>query len=90
MPLFDGVRLVAHVLVFAVLSMLVCGALLLTIKRKGIIYLLSFGIGTLFSVGSEVGKLFVPGRHCSFSDMILNVLGCVLGIGLIYIFKKER
>lgn len=90
MPFFDGVRLAAHVLIFAVLSMLICGALFLTIEKKKRIYLISFAIGILFSIGSELGKLFVPGRHCSISDMILNFLGCFLGIGLIYIFKKQR
>ena len=90
MPLFDGVRLAAHVMVFAVLSMLICGALFVTAGKGRKVYILSFAIGAVFSVGSEFGKLFVAGRHCSVSDMILNLLGCVLGIGLIYIFKKER
>ena len=90
MPLFDGFRLAAHVLVFTVLSMLIYGALFLTKKNRKKIFALSFAIGILASVASEWAKLFVPGRHCSISDMILNFLGCILGLGLIYIVKKER
>lgn len=90
MPIFDGVRLAAHVLVFAVLTMLICAALLLTIKKKRTAFLISFAAGAVLSVGSEIGKLYVNGRHCSVSDMILNLLGCILGIGLIYIFKNRQ
>ncbi len=90
MAIFNEVRLAAHVLIFAVLSMLLCGALLVTGQKKRRCYFLSFAVGAVCSVGSEVGKLFVTGRHCSIADMILNLLGCVLGIGLIYILKKQR
>lgn len=89
MAVFDGFRPAAHVVVFAVFSMLLCWALFETFAEKKI-YFYTFTAGIFFSIASEAGKLFVPGRHCSVADMVLNFLGCILGVGLIYIFRNNQ
>ncbi len=48
------------------------------------------GIMTILSVGilSEVIQLFIPSRIFSFLDIFWNLIGCLLGGGLYYLFKK--
>lgn len=89
-PVFDGFRLAAHVIIFSVLSILICITFLMSFGSRRNAYRCTFGIGIFFSIMSELGKNFIPGRHCSISDMILNLLGCILGVGLVHIFRKQR
>ena len=44
-----------------------------------------FGLG--FSLGAECCQFFL-GRHCDVDDVILNVLGVMLGYGLLLLLKR--
>ena len=89
MPVFDGLRLAAHILVFAILAVLLWSALVLTTQNAHKSYLYSLGACGVLAVGSELGKLLIPGRHCSLPDMLLNFLGCLLGTGLTVLLRRR-
>ena len=44
-----------------------------------------FFLCVLFSIFDEIRKAGIPGRHCSFAEAGLNVVGCVLGCGAAYL-----
>lgn len=44
--------------------------------------------GTVFSFGIELTQYFL-GRHCDVDDILLNVLGVILGYGLFLLLKNR-
>ena len=38
----------------------------------------------------ELGQIWVPGRHARLSDLIINVLGLCIGVGLVIISANRR
>ena len=89
MRVFDGLRLAAHILMFFVLAVLLSTAFVLTTGNTHRSYVYSLGVCGILAVSSELGKLLVPGRHCSLLDMLLNILGCLLGTGLIFLLRRR-
>lgn len=75
----SGLRTAAHVIVYFVLAFLVCGATLATFPERRYAWLVGMLACIDISVIDEYRKAFIPGRHCSWSEAGLNVLGCVLG-----------
>ncbi|HIU52150.1 MAG TPA: VanZ family protein [Candidatus Merdicola faecigallinarum] len=57
------------------------------VKRK-ITY--SFIIGVIYAITDEIHQLFVPGRSGEIRDVLIDGLGIIVGIILIYQFKKKR
>jgi VanZ family protein len=49
---------------------------------------LSLVTGYLYAVTDEIHQNFVIGRHCRFSDTIIDFLGIVLGLFLFRSLKK--
>ncbi len=91
MRVHDGLRTLAHVVVFFVFSLFVSGAFVVTIQKYERFPLGAFVLCCIISVADEAHKQFIPGRHCSFFEMGLNVLGCLTGSLTIYfIFAKKR
>lgn len=88
MTVFDTLRQTGHIVVFMILSVLVYTAFITTTDSRRKSLLCSSAVCAALSVGTEVGKLFISGRHCSFTDMLLNLLGCTAGIVLTYIVQK--
>lgn len=65
-------RRAAHVFLFAVLALL---------AALGFCW---WGVGfcAVWSVADEATKPFIPGRHCSAMDMLLNLAGVAAGLGV--------
>ncbi len=70
-----------HFLVFFFLSLFLLPALVKG-KNKKLIFI-AIILAVLYGVSDEIHQFFVPGRHCSFSDIIVNSCG-ILFSGLIY------
>lgn len=82
-----GLRLFAHFGVFFVTGILTAAALSVSLPRgQG---RKAFGIAgvscALIAVLAEVGKLGVPGRHLTWSEVVLNMLGAICGVILVRI-----
>jgi len=47
------------------------------------LFLLAWGIASLYGVTDEIHQYFVPGRACLLSDMVINSVGALFGAGLV-------
>lgn len=78
----------AHFVVYAVLMTLVSVALRhgSTRPRKDI-YLLAFGLVALYAISDELHQSFVPGRHATVSDWLVDMLGA--GLAWLLLARQE-
>lgn len=56
-------------------------------KRKNLIFL-GIIIAVLYGISDEIHQLFVPGRSCSFSDILIDLIG-ILFASLIYLLSLK-
>ena len=80
-----GLRLFAHFGVFFVTGLLTAGAFSISLPwdlGRTAFWVAAISC-TLVAVLAEVGKLAVPGRHLTWRETGLNVVGAVCGAGLI-------
>lgn len=86
------VRKTAHATEYAVLGMLLVGALYQREEKNRKIAFLSWGIGTVYAATDEIHQLFVPGRSGQLSDVLLDSSGVAIGVvvvlGVIYFCRK--
>ena len=87
-----GLRLFAHFGVFFVTGGFLFSAIAATFpKGKSIIVFSSAAIFCgIIAVLSEVGKLNVPGRHLTWSEAGLNIVGAVCGIASVIVIQALK
>ena len=92
-----GLRLFAHFGVFFVTGLLTAAALLVSLPRGqgSKAFWIAAVSCALIAILAEVGKLPIPGRHLTWSEAGLNVVGAVCGASLIRIvcaivYRKEK
>lgn len=89
------VRKTAHVLLFAVLSALLSGIFNCFENARLILCAaVSVGIAALFAFFDEWHKLFIPGRHFDMFDVMLNIIGGIIGAAFFtaahYFIRRKR
>lgn len=88
-----SVRKTAHAAEYAVLGMLLVGALYQREEKNRRIAFLSWGIGTVYAATDEIHQLFVPGRSGQLSDVLLDSSGVAIGVvvvlGILYFYRKK-
>ncbi len=88
-----GLRLAAHFGVFFIDGLLAAAALAVSLPRgKPRVWLWSMAMlaCSALAVAAEVGKLYIPGRHLQWDETLLNVVGSVLGVGLVMAISALR
>lgn len=88
-----GLRLAAHFGVFFIDGLLAAVALAVSLpqdKRQAWPWFAAALICSALAVAAEVGKLYIPGRHLQWDETMLNVMGAVLGVGLIRAISALR
>ena len=87
-------RLFAHFGVFFVTGLLMAGAFLVTFpqRKRFLTFCVAVILCAIIAVLAEVGKLQISGRHLTWSEAGLNVLGALCGVGCVYFiqFFKRR
>lgn len=78
------IRRLAHIAEFGALGMCVAIAVTLAMGRSPQAFALAAGICLAASVADEVHKIFVPMRHFDAGDLILDAIGYLLGIAVVY------
>ncbi|MHB1457382.1 MAG: VanZ family protein [Armatimonadota bacterium] len=84
------VRKSAHGFNYLILAMIIVNTFyILEIKR-----LYAFGytiaITVLYAIADEIHQLYVPGRGCMFSDVIIDSVGAILGLFLFVLICRWR
>lgn len=88
----DFVRTVAHFLEYAGLSVLVYNAIYQSLGcAKPVI---SVVICAVYAVTDEIHQLFVEGRACQITDIIIDTAGAIVGVAvlsaIIFVYKKIK
>lgn len=73
-------RKIAHIVVFAVFTILYC----LTVRLANL-PLWTMSLVYVFSIVDEATKPFIKGRHFSWYDVVLNVAGTTIGVLIVMI-----
>ena len=84
------VRKCAHVSEFFILGILVIN--LISKYNVKYSYLISFIVCVLYASSDEFHQLFVPGRSAQVTDVLIDLIGVVLGLLLVFLircFRKE-
>lgn len=89
--LHQVLRIAAHFFVFCVFGVLVGFAVLASSKQAGV-----FGtcipilfICTAMSIMPEVMKVWIPGRHLQWDEVVLNVIGAYVGVFGAYVIPRS-
>lgn len=81
LPVFhSNLRTAAHIIVYFILSMLAYASSRLSFPKTRFSWVYVVGTCSLFAVLDEVRKAYIPGRHCSYPEAGLNILGVVAGV----------
>ena len=83
------IRKGAHMSEYALFAILTFLALYVDGIRKKI-YFITFGMVTVFAASDEIHQLFVPDRAGMFSDVIIDSIGCIIGLLFIFIITKLK
>ncbi len=79
------IRTGAHYSEYLVLGALCVGlALTFKSKRVSLYILIPLGAGVIYAILDEIHQLFVPGRCCQISDVIIDTCGTLTGILIIF------
>lgn len=81
------VRKAAHMTEFASLGVLLC-AFAFTFGPKFKSFFLSYIFGVFYAVTDEFHQLFVEGRSCQLSDVLIDSVGVFLGMAVLYVTVK--
>jgi len=77
-PVYDFIlKKLAHLTVYAVLTVLLFGALRLHIRNKGRALVVAAIVAILYACSDEWHQTFVPGREGTFRDVGIDALGAV-------------
>lgn len=78
-----------HAAEFAVLAFLLARTLVWKGPLNLALLLTAFFVSDLYAMGDEYHQMFVPGRRFETGDILLDILGAVLGI-LVFILLSSR
>lgn len=80
------VRKLAHFIEYTILGILVYN-LIYSYNKK--IYISTI-ICIIYAISDEIHQLFVPGRSCQILDILIDSMGSVTGIILLYILYRHK
>ncbi|OYT27434.1 MAG: teicoplanin resistance protein VanZ [Candidatus Altiarchaeales archaeon ex4484_96] len=81
----------AHLVEYTILGILLYTSLhsTLDIDPKKILFL-AFLFSSFYGLTDELHQFFVPGRHCSLLDLVVDVLGSFIGASLSFLKSKSN
>lgn len=78
------IRKLAHFTEYFILGILIYN-LIHSYNKKICIAII---ICVLYAISDEIHQLFVPGRSCQLLDILIDTMGSIVGIYLLYFIKK--
>ena len=87
-----GVRKLAHITEYAILTSLLWSALRISLldKSRALIAAIAFSISALFAVSDEFHQSFVASRIASFYDVMIDCAGVVFALGLCWSLARPH
>lgn len=74
------IRKCAHATEYSILGFLIFGCMSNFFKKSIKIVYLSVAISALYATSDEIHQLFVPGRSCQITDVLIDTAGALVGI----------
>jgi VanZ family protein len=91
MLLHELIRKGAHITEYFIFSLLLMHGIRAGRKEWRLRWaLIAIGIAALYASSDEFHQLFVPGRHGSPYDVMIDVTGATLAQVAVYLFARER
>nr|MCR4586379.1 VanZ family protein [Lachnospiraceae bacterium] len=84
-----AVRKTAHFTEYAVLAVLLAGALDAEDKKRRAIFLQAVAIAALYAASDEFHQTFVPGRAGKISDVLIDSAGAVAGAAIVIALRRR-
>lgn len=81
-------RKLAHMAEYALLAVLTMRALGVRSERTLIVTTLFLGVG--YAVSDEIHQSFVSGREAAFTDVVIDGLGVLIGMGVWEILEQSK
>ncbi|MFZ3591836.1 VanZ family protein [Bacillus sp. DJP31] len=81
------VRKNAHFFIYLMIGMILLNALRRS-RLKGYSVLVTLLFSMMFAIMDELHQLFVPGRGAQFEDVLIDVAGASVGIGIYFVFGR--
>ena len=83
---------VFHLVEFTVLGILLARALSYSLRRMlpNAAWIIALAVAVLFGLSDEWHQSFVLGRHSTVSDLIFDIIGSALGVGIVYLRAKKK
>lgn len=53
-------------------------------------FLLSVGLSFLYALSDEIHQIYVPGRAFQVADLLLDLTGITIGVGICYLVNKSQ
>lgn len=87
-------RKAAHFAEYLAFGASVCAFAVTYEIRRGMVLLAAFGVSALYAISDEVHQYFIPGRHASVWDVLLDSMGALCGIlivlGIVALIRHRR
>jgi VanZ family protein len=83
-------RKIAHITEYFILGLLVMNAMKASNVPKSKAFILSLVICILYAVSDEVHQYFVPCRGAQVSDVLIDSIGAIAGIGIRPLLKRRN
>jgi len=89
-PLFPQQDKVLHLVAYGVLGFLAMGSCKAGgCRHRAVHYWLVVALVSVYGVLDEVHQYFVPGRHSDVLDVLADIIGGLLGAGLMFILLRR-
>ena len=76
------IRKIAHMTEFGILFLLILIPAALIIKKLSLRAVITLSVTLLYAVSDEIHQLFVPGRSGMLRDVLIDILGALIALGL--------
>jgi VanZ family protein len=70
-----------HLLEYAMLGIL----LFVGIRKVNV----TIATAYVYAISDEIHQYFIPGRHCKFSDTLIDLAGMIIGLIFVVIIRKK-
>ncbi len=83
---------VFHLVEYTVLGILLARALSYSLRRMlpNAAWIIALAVAVLFGLSDEWHQSFVLGRHSSIADLIVDIIGSALGVGIVCLRVKRN
>ena len=84
------IRKAAHLLIYLVLGLCAVNTVRQITNRKKRVFLISLCWCSFYAVTDEFHQFFIPGRACMWQDWLIDTIGALIGIGVVFLFLRRH